>query len=66
MHWTASINVFEHEDSLSYSIRMWRVAEQGRVHKRPDRTFSGRVTTPSAADPAIWLQALLEALQAAL
>ena len=66
MHWTASVNIFQHTDSsVTYSLRMWRVAEGGKTHGRADVAVTGSVSTPLSAEPTRWLQAVLAELSRA-
>lgn len=60
MHWVASVTMFEHEEHVSYSVRMWRSSEGYKTSRHPNLTFTGHVAPPPTTVPALWLQAVLE------
>ena len=55
MHWTASVNIYDNGETLTYSVRMWRVGEQRRSAQHPDVKWQGRLTRPLAQQPTAWL-----------
>lgn len=63
MFWTASVNVYENNDRLAYSVRMWRVAESKRTFLRPDVKFTGSMPSRGSENPTRWLQGFLEELR---
>ena len=64
--YTASINVFQGELELSYSIRLWRVGAQNHTFRRPQMALTGCVPLPVSADPTRWLQEVLAELRLSL
>lgn len=63
-HWTASINLYEHDEQLRYSVCWWRVNDARRSFTRPAKRVTGTVPAPYTKDPEDWLRAVLGRLLA--
>jgi hypothetical protein len=64
--WQCSINIYDRGDQQSYSVRMWKADRRGGGFLKPDKILTGVMKAPPGAGPTRSLQALLEALLAAL
>lgn len=61
-HYVASINIFEHADDMTASVKVFRVYEFGAAPQRPVWERQVHLERPTAWNPTAWLQAALEAL----
>ena len=55
MNWTASINVYDNGERISYSVRMWRIGEARRTFRSPDVQWQGHLVRPLSQAPTAWL-----------
>ena len=54
-HYVASINLFEHEDCVSISMKVFRVFDYGAAPRRPVWEEYVRVERPAQHNPREWL-----------
>ena len=63
-HYVASVNVFEHPDGTTVSLKVFRVFDYGAAPARPVWSRYIEVRPSDYYDPREWLDHVLESLRA--
>lgn len=66
MHWTASVNLYDNGEEISYSIGLWRVGQERRSRPTADVKWHGFVRRPIIESPNEWLRTVLQELEKTL
>lgn len=66
MHWTASVNVYDSGEEISYSIGLWRVGQERRTRPTADLKWHGKTARPIVESPHEWLRTVLQEIQKTL
>lgn len=61
-HYVASINIFEHSETATASLKIFRVFEFGAAPARPVWDRQARFERPASYRPEVWLREALQAL----